>query len=763
VPKEWLFEDEGHSGASLARPALERLRDLVAGVGVDVVLCYSPDRLARKFAYQALLIEEFTRAGTRVEFVKGPRGDSPEDQLLVQFQGMFAEYEKAQIMERYRRGKAHRARAGSVNVLGGAPFGYRYVRKSPHAPAAYQIVEYEAALVRQLFMRYTDAGATIADLARWLGEQGAITRTGKTRWDRSVVWGMLRNPAYAGQAVFGKTKAINESASVNRVARLAGRTTGRAIKVVDRPREEWVHIPVPAIISEDTFTRAGQRLADNKRFASRNCKVPSLLQGLAACAGCGYAYYRTSTRTTNKKIYYYRCLGSDDYRYEGGRVCANKPVRADYLDQVVWDHITALLTDPALIRAEIDRRLDHARASDPVTAQRARLQTALTQAGAAVTRMIQAYQEQLITIDELRTRIPDLRSRETGLRAQIDALDAQLVDRETYLKLADDLEGFLAGLQQATHTSAVRERQRVLRLLVKDVLVGPEKITIRHRIPVREHTPTGGHDHDAPDTEGDHRARCPLCWGRAHSPLWGAEDRPPNGVLVHHSCAQHRPQQPQHALVADAFLDRLHQLLERDRLEAVGDVRLDHPPAAPPGLIDQHLQGIVRRAFRAEPETARQEIGLEDRLEHDLRRRLHDPVPHRRNGQRTLLGAAGLGDEHPPRRQRPPPPVPQVLGQLVQQPGHPVLLDVGQGGRVDAGCAVVPAHHGPRPPQHVPAEDLVVQRVESTPGIGLGRPVKRMLQGTDRVLRRPRRDHRRGCTGPHRGGTSLFGTHRANP
>ena len=135
LPAEWVFEDEGHSGATLVRPGLEGLRDLVAGVGVDVVLCYSPDRLARKFAYQALLIEEFTRAGTRVEFIKGPRGESAEDQLLVQFQGMFAEYEKAQIMERYRRGKTHRARAGSVNVLGAAPFGYRYRRKNEHTRA----------------------------------------------------------------------------------------------------------------------------------------------------------------------------------------------------------------------------------------------------------------------------------------------------------------------------------------------------------------------------------------------------------------------------------------------------------------------------------------------------------------------------------------------------------------------------------------------------------------------------------------------------
>src|SRR5881394_520406 len=151
VPGEWVFEDEGHSGATLVRPGLEALRDLAAQGCVDVILVYSPDRLARRFAYQALLIEEFARAGARVEFVKnGARGDSPEDQLLVQFQGMFAEYEKAQLMERYRRGKAHRARTGSVNVLSGAPFGYRYVRKTDLAGAAYEIREDEAALVAEL-------------------------------------------------------------------------------------------------------------------------------------------------------------------------------------------------------------------------------------------------------------------------------------------------------------------------------------------------------------------------------------------------------------------------------------------------------------------------------------------------------------------------------------------------------------------------------------------------------------------------------------
>ena len=516
VPEEWVFADEGHSGATLVRPGLEALRDLAAQGCLNVVLVYSPDRLARKFAYQALLIEELARCGTRVEFVKGPRGDSPEDQLLIQFQGMFAEYEKAQLAERYRRGKAWRAKTGSVNVLGGAPFGYRYVRRTPECGARYEVVPHEAVLVAEMFRRYADGGASIADLRRWLTDEGVPTRTGKERWDRSVIWGMLRNPAYAGTAVFGKTKIVHEQPGLNRTARLAGRTTPRAVKTVDRPKEEWTGIPVPAITDEETFDRARQRLEDNKRFASRNSKVPSLLQGLAACASCGYGYYRTSTTTTSgKKIYYYRCLGSDDYRYQGGRVCANKPVRAGYADAVVWDHVTALLADPALIRAEIGKRLERARTSNPVTKKRGQLEQALARTSASVSAMVTAFSEQLITIDELRARMPALRARETGLKDQIAALEAQAADRDAYLRLAGDLEGFLGGLRQNSATASTEDRQRVLRAVVQDILIGPEKLTIRHRIPVREHASGGGSHATTTDTEGDMRESSLLRWGRA--------------------------------------------------------------------------------------------------------------------------------------------------------------------------------------------------------------------------------------------------------
>ncbi|MHB1527439.1 MAG: recombinase family protein [Candidatus Dormibacteria bacterium] len=230
---------------------------------------------------------------------------------------MIAEYERAQIVERTRRGKVHRARGGTVNVLSGAPFGYRYLRRTDEAEARYEVVEDDARVVREMFRRYVEDQMPIAGLVRWLAAERISTTTGKARWDRSTIWGMLRNPAYAGRAAFLKTGRTTDRVALNRTARLQGRTMSRNPASRPRPQQEWIEIPVPPIVSEDIFAAAAQRLADNQRFASRNTKEPSLLTGLVSCQSCGYAYYRTSTRTATRKLYYYRCLGADAYRYQG--------------------------------------------------------------------------------------------------------------------------------------------------------------------------------------------------------------------------------------------------------------------------------------------------------------------------------------------------------------------------------------------------------------------------------------------------------------
>jgi len=239
----------------------------------------------------------------------------------------------------------------------------------------------------------------------------------------------------------------------------------------------------PAAIYARVFELAARRLQEKRRFAARRTKEPSMLQGLVVCKKCGYAYYRCYTETSKKLYYYYRCGGSDNYRWANGRVCDNRPVRQDYLDALVWEQVTQLIANPVLIRQELGRRLREMRSSSPVKAQKARLELELTRTNKARDRLVQAYQEELLSLEELRSRLPDLRKRETGIRAELEALEAQLLDQETCLKLVESLERFLARLRDAAANSSVEERQRVVRLLVKEVLVGSENVVIRHSIP----------------------------------------------------------------------------------------------------------------------------------------------------------------------------------------------------------------------------------------------------------------------------------------
>jgi site-specific DNA recombinase len=483
VPSEWVFEDEGYSGATLERPGLEHVRDLAAEGQIQVVLAYSPDRLSRKYAYQILLMEEFARHGVETVFVKSPQGDSAEDQLLVQFQGMIAEYERAQILERSRRGKQHRAQLGEVSVMSNAPYGYRYVRKTDEAPAAYLIDEAEARVVRHVYEMYTVEGLSIGEITRRLNRERIPTRRA-SRWERSVVWALLRNPAYRGLACFGKTRASARTRMM-RPQRRRGVTMPSATAGHERPREEWIEIPVPALVTEESFARTQELLYQNKIRSRRRTIAPSVVQGLVSCAKCGYAFSRTSTQTSARKIHYYKCIGSDSWRKLGGPVCDNgRFIRQELLDQIVWAEVIRLLEDPTLIQQELDRRLVAARASDPTRKREQSLQREVTHVGKGIERLLNAYQEGLLSIEQLRERMPVLRQRQQSLSAELQAIADQTNDRAAFLRLAETLSAFLARLRNAAETLSVIERQKIVRLLVKDVLVGDDTIMIRHSIPI---------------------------------------------------------------------------------------------------------------------------------------------------------------------------------------------------------------------------------------------------------------------------------------
>src|SRR6266700_1160356 len=501
VPSEWVLQDEGYSGAVLVRPGLEALRDLAAEGQITAVLVYAPDRLSRKYAYQVLLAEELSRCGVELIFLKSPAGVTPEDQLLVQFQGMIAEYERAQIAERTRRGKRHKAQQGSVNVLSGAPYGYRYVRKSDISAAYYKVIEAEAEVVRLVFAAYTQQGLSINAIAHGLNERKVPTRTAKTRWERSTVWGMLRNPAYEGKACYGKTE-LRPRQRITRPLRQRRGWPSRNSANHERPRQDWIEVPVPPLVSEETFALAQEQLEKNKRYAPRRTAEPTLLQGMLVCQQCGYALYRTSTRTSKHQLHYYRCLGSDGYRRLKGPVCTNRPVRQDYLDQFVWNEIIRLLEDPALVQAEIDRRQEVARHADPLRRREEELHREQARLEKSTERLVTAYQEGLVTLLQLRHRMPDLRKQSQAIESELQSLEMAAVDQAHYLQLAENLAGFCGKLRLRADTLDVRERRQILRLLVKEVLVDTDTITLRHSIPVPQSGTAGTRRSNSSATSG---------------------------------------------------------------------------------------------------------------------------------------------------------------------------------------------------------------------------------------------------------------------
>ncbi len=484
VPEEYIFKDEGYSGAVLVRPGLERVRDLSAEGQIQAVLVYSPDRLSRNYAYQVVLLDEFESCGTEVMFINSPKAETPEEALLLQFQGMIAEYERAMITERTRRGKRFKAKTGIVNVLSGAPYGYHYIKRTTDTAAYYQINEEEAFVVQEVYRLYTVDFLSIAGVVRELNQRKIPTKKRKSPWDRSTVWAMLRNPAYMGKACFGKTEQTERQKITKRLREKGGYSARNGCKK-GKPREEWIEIPVPAIISTEIFDLAQERLKKNKLHSQRNTVRVTLLQGMIACSACGYSFYRTSTPTSKGKFYYYRCLGSDAYRYENGKKCNCRPLRQDYLDEIVWQKVLELLQDPGLIQKEIDKRIKETKKSNPLMDQKTVLLKQKSKLSRAMDKLLDAYQEGLIPIDQLRKRMPDLQKRTTNTERELANLEAYELALDNRLQLLD-VESFTKSLHKDINHLDIKDKRKIVKLLIKEVLVGEDSIEIKHSIPVKE-------------------------------------------------------------------------------------------------------------------------------------------------------------------------------------------------------------------------------------------------------------------------------------
>ncbi|MBV7333530.1 recombinase family protein [Chloroflexi bacterium TSY] len=483
---ELTFIDDGYSGATLIRPALEQLRDVVALQGIDRVYVHSPDRLARKYAYQVLLLDEFQRAGVELVFLNRELGQSPEDDLLLQVQGMMAEYERAKILERHRRGKLHAARTGNVAVLSGAPYGYLYVSKQDGGgQARYEIILDEARVVRQVFHWVGHERVSIGEVARRLQAAGERTRSGKTTWDRTTIQGMLRNPAYKGQAAFGKTKTEPMRPKL-RPQRGDPAIPKRPVSTVNVPQEEWLYIPVPPLVSEALFDTVQEQLEENRRRARQRKRGASyLLQGLLVCADCGYSFYgkpvsRKSAKGKTRRYAYYRCIGTDAYRFGGERICHNLQVRTDLLENMVWDEVCALLNDTARVEREYQRRLQApAKDNDDLDVTNRQL----AKIKQSIARLIDTYTDGFIDKDEFAPRIRRLRQRQSDLEEKLQKLNQELSQQQQLRLLITQLEDFAAKVTEGLDTADWQTKREIIRMLVQRIEIAQDDVNVVFRIP----------------------------------------------------------------------------------------------------------------------------------------------------------------------------------------------------------------------------------------------------------------------------------------
>jgi site-specific DNA recombinase len=483
------YVDEGYSGSILARPALERLRDAVAGGHIERIYVHAPDRLARRYAHQVLVVDEFRRAGAEVIFLNRPIGGTAEDDLLLQVQGVIAEYERAKILERSRRGRRHAAHLGSVSALTGAPFGYRYVSRAQGGGAArFEVVEDEAHIVRLIFAWIGLDRMSLRQICRQLHQMGCRTRRGSTYWHASTIRGMLDNPAYMGRAAFGRAHFLPPRSRL-RPIRGHPKPSPRATSRVAVPREEWIEIPVPPLVDPTVFEAARSQLEENRsRKRDRKPSQCWLLQGLTVCQRCGYSYYGKTAPRSRKydpanALRYYRCTGADGYRFNGKAVCRNGPVRGDQLEQVVWDQVRSLLEEPGRVAEEYRRRIGQAHDGTAMPAEVVRLDHQMTTMRRGIGRLIDSFADGVIDKAEFAPRIAGLKQRLSQLQERYQAAVAVIeIERDLSLVISR-LEDFSAKVTKGLDDLDRAAMQAIVRTLVRRIEIGDSHIEVIFRVP----------------------------------------------------------------------------------------------------------------------------------------------------------------------------------------------------------------------------------------------------------------------------------------
>jgi site-specific DNA recombinase len=328
-------------------------------------------------------------------------------------------------------------------------------------------------------------GCSLADVCRRLASQGIASPKGHSAWDRSTVWGILKNSAYQGQAIYGKSRSGPLRAQLRPPRNSQGRcktTSGYRTEA-----QEQVALPVPPLVSAELFAAVAERLEENRRRQRQHKSgARYLLQGLVVCQRCGYALYGKPTARSNAagqrvRYVYYRCFGQDGYRALGEKLCGNRGLRVDALEAAVWSDVCGLLREPGRIEQEYARRCQSEQSSGGEDKQR--LSKQLQRAKAGLARVLDAYEAGLVERAEFESRVQRLRAEIKRIEQHIEAAQSQRAASEQLRQAVDQIEAFARRVEQGLEQASWHTRRDIIRALVKRVEVNEEEVRVVYKVP----------------------------------------------------------------------------------------------------------------------------------------------------------------------------------------------------------------------------------------------------------------------------------------
>jgi site-specific DNA recombinase len=486
------FADEGVSGAVLDRPGLAALRVAVREHAVNLVVVYDPDRLARKLAYQLLVTDEIEAAGVRLEFVNFEWRNTPEGQLFYALRGAVAEFEKAKIRERTMNGRRQKAKAGRLPT-GFCPYGYTYDAEQQ----TLVIQPAEADVVRSMFRLLVEEGMGVNGIAARLTAEGVPTRRGAPAWHRVVVGQIIQNEVYTG--TFYANRMDTEGMALNKHLPPGQRKAMRL-----RPREEWVPIPVPAIVDEALWRRAQEIMSQARRLMHDHPRSDYLLSGLLTCGVCGLPMCGTRRTNWGQTVRGYTCRRAWAGAKNPG---CGRYVQADPLEEAIWTKVTEWVGDPERLVEAVTAE-SRGEVGERVRAELQRVEDALRSAEQGKRNILTVLERNLGDTDECLEALSRIRERADALEARRRELQESLAQRqvEDVAQIRVWASEWLAG--GALDELPFEQRRQLVRHLVAGVAVHESTLVVRARLPLSP--ARNGNDERDPDASaGDaaHTAR----------------------------------------------------------------------------------------------------------------------------------------------------------------------------------------------------------------------------------------------------------------